>query len=107
MNLEESIENSIFNHVGKIKNIEKIKKAIIESENDSKSNSVKIKVETKRLCGYDFPFLDKTIHTLEYEKSTILKILDSAIKEEQELINKCIDMEIDLRIRRIKNNECR
>lgn len=93
----EKIENTIFYHVGKIKDIEKIKKAVIESEKENGLDKIKLKIITKRWMGFDLPFLSKTIHTLEYEKSTILKILDNAIEKEQEIINKCIDIEIDFR----------
>jgi uncharacterized protein (UPF0128 family) len=90
---EEKIENSIALHQGIIYEIEKIKQKIQESE----SEKIRFRVETKHWCGYFEPYLSTNKHKLNISKETMQVILDEAINKEKERINKLIDMEIERR----------
>jgi hypothetical protein len=99
---EEKIENSIALHQGIIYEIEKIKNRIQESE----SEKIRFRVETKHWYGFSEPSLINNKHKLNISKETMQVILDEAINKEKERINKLIDMEIERRTngRRYKEN---
>ena len=95
MNEEEKIENSIFLHQQKINELEKF----IERINESETQKIRIKIETKHWYGYSEPFLIKLKHRFNISKETMIDILNKMIDENKETINKLIDMEIDRRIK--------
>lgn len=87
------IENSIVLHQGTIMNLEKIKKAVEESETDN----IRFKIETQHWYGFSEPFLGKQKHKLYMSKYSTNVLLETAIKLERERIDKLIDMEIEKR----------
>ena len=92
---KEKLENTIAQKVGIIKEL----KEIMNHVKASNTNTIKMKIETKKIF---FDYVDcihdtvKQKHKIEFEKETIISILESAIEKEQEYINKCIDLEIEL-----------
>ena len=100
---EEKIENSIALHQEIIFEIERIKKAIKESE----TKKIRFRVETKHWYGFSEPFLNTKKHKLDISKATMQEILNTVIDKERERINKLIDKEIELRIhKKIQENSC-
>lgn len=93
MSKEEKLENTIFLKVGIIKDIENI----IAHIRNSDTNKIKLKIQTKNWYGFTIPTLCKKNHKLEFEKETLINILESIIEKERDYINKCIDIEIELR----------
>ena len=93
----DKIENSIALHQGRIKELKRIKG---EVEN-SRTEKIRLKIETKHWCGYSEPLLVKIKSPIRTDKDTIELLLDIAIKVEQEKIDKLIDTEIEKR----KENE--
>ena len=94
--MEESLENSIALHHNTIMELEKIKERVSQSKTDN----IRFKVETKRWIGYSEPHLEKVKSKLEISKYSANLILETAIKQEKERINKLIDMELELRNRK-------
>lgn len=64
---------------------------------DKINEKIRLKIETKHWYGYSEPFLSKSKDRLKVSKHTMLKILDEAIKKEEDYINKLIDKEIMIR----------
>ena len=87
------IENSIVLHQGTIMNLEKIKKALEESETEN----IRFKIETQHWYGFSEPFLGKQKHKLYMSKYSANVLLETAIKLERERIDKLIDVEIEKR----------
>lgn len=95
-----TIENTIFEKKSIMKQIEYMMEQVKESESDY----IKVKFETKHWYGFTEPFLSKDKHKFTIEKEIMLKILQAILDREQNEINKCIDLEIELRKRRCKND---
>lgn len=91
--MDDKISNTIALHQNTIETLKKIKQRVEESETED----IKLKFETKHWYGYSEPFLMKRKHRLEASKYSIIAIIDCAIKIERERIDKLIDMEIEKR----------
>ena len=90
---EDKIENSIALHQNAINTLEKIKERVEKSETEE----IRFRIETKHWYGFSEPFLAKEKHKLEMTRYSANVLLETAIKLEQERINKLIDMEIERR----------
>ena len=96
----DKIENSIVLHQENIEGFKKMK-AIIEA---SETEILRIDIQTKHWYGYFEPTLLKHHNKIELQKYSVLTLLGTAIKIEQERINKIIDMEIEKRQKQRKEN---
>lgn len=95
--MEEKIENLIFLHQNAINEFNKIKEKIEQTE----TQDVRFKIETKHWYGYDIPHLGKLKHSFKISKYSANKLLETAIRIEKESIDKLIDKEIEIRINKI------
>ena len=93
-----TIENTIFEKKSIMKQVE----AMMEQVKESESDYIKVKFETKHWYGFTEPFLTKNKHKFTIEKEIMLKLLQDMLDREQDEINKCIDLEIELRLKRNK-----
>lgn len=93
MTEEEKEENTIALKYITIKELKNIRTKVEKSEDEK----IRLKIETKHWYGYSEPFLSKSKDRLKVSKHTMLKILDEAIKKEEDYINKLIDKEIMIR----------
>lgn len=93
-----TIENTIFEKKSIMKQVEAMMEQVKESEGDY----IKVKFETKHWYWLTEPFLTKNKHKFTIEKEIMLKILQAILDREQNEINKCIDSEIELRLKRNK-----
>lgn len=92
------IENTIFEKKSIMKQIE----YMMEQVKESAGNCIKVKFETKQWHGFTEPFLTKNKHKFTIEKEIMLRLLQAMLDREQNEINKCIDLEIELRLKRNK-----
>ena len=92
--MNEKISNTIALKQQIINELEKLSLDVEESV----TNDIRFRIETKHWYGYSEPFLKKDRHILDVSKDTMQSILSSAIEKEKEKIEKLIDMEIQKRI---------
>ncbi len=92
--MNEKISNTIALKQQIINELEKLSLDVEESV----TNDIRFRIETKHWYGYSEPFLKKDRHILDVSKDTMQSILSSAIEKEKERIEKLIDMEIQKRI---------
>lgn len=89
-----NIENSIALHQENIEGFKQIKKRVEESETEQ----LRIEIQTKHWHGFSEPILLKHHNKIEIPKHSATVLLETAIKLEQEKIDKIIDMEIEKRM---------
>ena len=97
--MSEKINNSIALHQMSINELLEIKYRVETTNTDD----VRFRIETKHWYGYSEPFLFKRKDKLEISVYTMKLILDEAVTKEKERINKLIDMEIENRRGKNKN----
>lgn len=88
--MNEKISNTIALKQQIINELEKLSLDVEESV----TNDIRFRIETKHWYGYSEPFLKKDRHILDVSKDTMQSIINSAIEKEKERIEKLIDMEI-------------
>lgn len=93
--MKEKISNTIFLKQQSINELQEIKERVKKTC----EKEIRFKVETKHWYGFSDPHLIKNKNILNISKCTMLKILDKAIEEERNYIDKLIDMEIDTEIK--------
>lgn len=91
----EKLHNTIALKQQIINDIEKI----LERVKESKTEDIRVKIETKHWYGYSEPHLGKEQHRLYVNKEVIISVLENAIEIERTYINKCIDIEIEQRVK--------
>lgn len=91
----DKIENTIAQKVGIIKEV----KEILENVKDSSGKTVKMKITTnfREMDNWGDIVAKHRKNKIEFNKETLITVLENSIKKEQEYINKLIDMEIENR----------
>ena len=92
--MDEKIINTIALHQMTIKELEEIKKVV----EDNTQDDVKFIIQTRHLAALLDVHIIKRKTQLDISNYTMNLVLDEAIKQEKEKIDKLIDMEVDQRI---------
>lgn len=99
--MDEKIINTIALHQMTIKELEEIKKVV---ENNTQDD-VKFIIQTRYLATLLDAHIIKRKTQLDISNYTMNLVLDEAIKQEKEKIDKLIDMEVDTRIAKCRIKE--
>lgn len=96
--MDNKTSNKIAEYQQSINDLEKIEEEVIKSETED----IRLKIETKHWYGYSEDMcLLKRKHKIDTDKSSMVLVLETAIKIIREKIDKLIDLEIE---QRNKNN---
>ena len=101
INMNEKISNTIALHQMAINELKEIKHRVEETATDD----IRFRIETKHWYGYSEPVLLKTKDKLSISTYTMCLIIDEAITKEKERIDKLIDMEIEKKVRKVNDRE--
>lgn len=99
--MDEKIINTIALHQMTIKELEEIKKVV----EDNTQDDVKFIIQTRHLAALLDVHIIKRKTQLDISNYTMNLVLDEAIKQEKEKIDKLIDMEVDTRIAKCRIRE--
>lgn len=99
--MDEKIINTIALHQMTIKELEEIKKVV----EDNTQDDVKFIIQTRHLAALLDVHIIKRKTQLDISNYTMNLVLDEAIKQEKEKIDKLIDMEVDTRIAKCRIKE--
>lgn len=80
-------------------------KEVKERVEESKTDKIRFKIETKHWYGYSEPFMATTKDTLKIDKESAKVLLDMSIKSIQETIDRLIDREVDRAIEKRKEQK--